>query len=101
MAAIRDVAPSNEITEVPREYAADFVLLKPIRIDFDSIHGNIVACFREAQLSFAGVNRHDAQEHLLDWILGTYDSLVDKDPLTLGPIPTRQLDVLKRHVRRA
>ena len=89
------------ITQIPDEYAAEYALLRPIPVDFDRVHDNIVACFREARLSFAGVDQKDAQDHLLDWILGTYDSLVDKDPNTLGPIPAHQLDVLKRHVRRA
>lgn len=89
------------IAEIPDEYAAEYALLRPIPVEFDRVHGNIVACFREARLSFAGVDQQDAQDHLLDWILGTYDSLIDKDPNTLGAIPAHQLNVLKRHVRHA
>ena len=100
-AVIQGVERQATITEIPADYAAEYALLRPIPVEFDRIHGNIVACFREAQLSFAGVDRQDALDHLLDWIIGTYDSLIAKDPGILGPIPAQQLDVLKRHVRRA
>ena len=90
-----DSSPTSDhvarITEIREEYSADYELLKPIPVEFDNIGGNIVACFREAKLSFSGVDRTDALDHLGDWISGTHEFLtgeVSKDPVVLG-VPFR------------
>lgn len=91
------------ITEIPEEYSTDYELLRPIPVEFDDIGGNVVACFREAELSFSGVDRADALDHLSDWIFGTHEFLtgeVSKDPDVLGPVPARQLAVLGSYLRR-
>lgn len=97
--------PGNiaRITEIPETYSTDYELLRPIPVEFDDIGGNVVACFREAELSFSGVDRADALDHLSDWIFGTHEFLtgeVSKDPDVLGPLPARQFAVLGSYLRR-
>ena len=57
----RDSSPKSDdvarITEIPEEYSADYELLRPIPVEFENIGSNIVACFREAELSFSGIDR--------------------------------------------
>ena len=93
------------ITEVPEEDAAEYELLQPIPVDFEYVEEHPVACFRErgVSFSFSGVNEEDALDHLIDWIIGTHQSLTEeirKNPNALGPIPAQQLVVLHDYLRR-
>ena len=93
------------ITEVPEEDAAEYELLRSIPVDFEYVEGHPVACFREGgvSFSFSGVDEEDAVDHLIDWIIGTHQSLTEevrRNPNALGPIPAQQLVVLNDYLRR-
>ena len=89
-----------QIAELSAADAEEFELLKPIPVRFKSVSGNLVAYVPEADLAFSGVNRQDAMDHLMDWMLGLFDDLIDEDQAALGPRPAHQLEILKEHLRR-
>ena len=92
----------TEITELPEEDAEGFVLLRPIPVAFKrAAAGNLEAHVPGADLAFTGVNREDAKEHLLDWMVGLFEDLSHEDPAILDPRPTRQLETLRQYLDRA
>ena len=101
-AKAQDPLRSTEITELLEEDAEDFALLQPIPVEFRyAAAGNLEAYVPGTDLAFTGVNRQDAKEHLQDWIVGLFEDLADEDPAVLGPRPARQIEALRRYLRRA
>ncbi|OHB70479.1 MAG: hypothetical protein A2V70_06205 [Planctomycetes bacterium RBG_13_63_9] len=59
---------------------------------------NFVAEMPGANIRAAGDSLSEAKENLADIIAGTYWLFDSLPPESLGPEPTRQLSILKRHL---
>ena len=76
-------------------------LLRPMPVDFEEVAPDaVIAHFREADLAVTGVDRRDAQDSLVSWILDIFDDLADAEPQVLGATPTMQIRVLRQYLER-
>ena len=94
-----DLPDETEIRELSLDDAERFELLQPIPVKFKTVEGHPLAYVPGADLAFTGEDRQDALEHLVDWILGVYEDLLQEDPDTLDVRPANQLRALKEHLR--
>jgi hypothetical protein len=76
-----------------------FELSKPISVVLCRDDGDYVASFHEAAISATGDVEEEALFNLADLIVESYVALTSYDPSQLGPLPARQLTVLREFVR--
>ena len=89
------------INAIPEQYDARYDLLQPIPVDFEEVAPDaVIAHFREADLAVTGLDRQDAQDSLVSWILDIFDDLAEAEPQVLGVTPTMQIRVLRQHLER-
>ena len=90
----------GRIPTLPRQYDGRYELLKPISVHFEDVGDQaVIAHFREAELSVTGLDRGDAQDDLVSWVVDMFDDLSQADPQTLGPTPAMQRRVLQQYLR--
>ena len=88
------------IQTLPREYTSRYELLQPIPVDFERFSEEaVIAHFREAELSVTGLDRRDAQDDLVSWVIDMFNDLSHADSQTLGPTPAMQRRVLQQYLR--
>lgn len=76
-----------------------YALRKPITVTLkEENDAEYIACFEEARLSRSGETAKEAINWLKSSIMTLYEALLKKDPKTLGPLPTRQLKVLRDYL---
>jgi len=76
-----------------------YELVKPISALLRRQGDEWVASFHEAAVSASGETEEQALWNLKDLILLTYETLAEYPPERLGPLPTRQLAVLRALIR--
>lgn len=76
-----------------------YEVLKPIRVEIEADGESFVATFRDASISTSGDTEQEAFENLKSLILDIFDSLRREPAENLGPVPRRQLAVLRDVIR--
>ena len=79
--------------------SAGFELAKPVSVVLRRDDGDYVASFQEAAISATGEVEEEALFNLADLIVEAYVALSSYEPSQLGPLPARQLAVLREFVR--
>jgi hypothetical protein len=75
-----------------------YALRTPITVALKEVHGEYVASFEEAELSRSGETALDAVDWLQSSIVTLYETLSKKHLKELGPLPKRQLQVLREYL---
>ena len=74
-------------------------LVKPIPVVVEPVdEGEFTATFYDASIAAAGETRDEAVDGVRDLIASTYEMLLEHDPKRLGPLPHRQLAVLREFI---
>jgi predicted RNase H-like HicB family nuclease len=76
-----------------------YEVLKPIPVEIEADGDSFVATFRDASISTSGDTEQEAFENLKSLILDIFDSLRREPDENLGPVPRRQLAVLRDVIR--
>ena len=71
-----------------------YKVVRPFEIAVESLEGEFVATFFEANISSSGENPTEAYANAKDMIIATFELLSKMDADELGPEPQRQLAVL-------
>ena len=80
--------------------SSSYVLLKPIQVALEvASDDEVIAHFSEGEMAMSGDNLQDALEGLTALVLDCLDDWKDAASDTLGPIPARQLAVLREYVQ--
>lgn len=77
-----------------------FLVTKPIPVSIRRIDNGFVASFEDANVNASGDTKVEAVENLLEYIVDLYDTLAARQPDTLGPGVTRQLETMRRYMRK-
>ena len=88
------IAPAR-IAALPHPYR----LVRDIPVEVEMVSSaEAIACFRDADMAMSGDDAQDAVDGLQAFILDCLDDWRNAPPDRLGPVPTRQFEVLRRYV---
>lgn len=92
--------PYSDTIYISSLHDEPYTLLQPIPIRIEKVEeDDFLACFEEANISMSGETPDEAFQNLIADILEAFE-LFCTEETTLGPEPTRQLDVLRRYLQR-
>lgn len=75
-------------------------LIRPFHVTVRSQGDDFIALFADAALSASGDTAEDAILNLKDVITATFDAFSELSPSELGPVPAKQIKVLRQFIRR-
>ena len=78
-----------------------YLLRRPIPVHLQSSGDQFIATFFDANITSSGDSEEEAFSNLKELILDTFDFFGDQEPSTLGPIPLRQMSVLREFIEPA
>jgi len=89
------IVANDNIYSLPGE---PYKLLKPIPVKLEQFgEHEFVATFQESNIAVSGESPREVFQDLIGHILDMFEILIGEES-TLGPEPTRQLRVLKKHL---
>jgi hypothetical protein len=78
-----------------------FGLVREIKVVVEASDDEFIASFFDANLNAQGCNQQEAFENLKETLVSRFDYLDTLDPMKLGPVPAKQIAILRTYIRRS